>query len=42
MHNEFTAIKKEEILPGTIPSLKFLIIDIIKKKQELGKKFVQL
>ncbi|MBW2632076.1 MAG: NgoFVII family restriction endonuclease [Deltaproteobacteria bacterium] len=34
--------KKEEILPGTVPSLKSLIIDIIRKKQERGQEFVQL
>jgi HKD family nuclease len=34
--------RKEEILPGTVPSLKTLIIDIIKKRQNQGEKFVQL
>jgi hypothetical protein len=34
--------KKEEILPGTVPSLKSLIIDIIKTRQNQGKNFVQL
>lgn len=34
--------KKEEILPGTVPSLKSLIIDIIRKRQNKGEKFVQL
>jgi len=34
--------RKEEILPGTVPSLKSLIIDIIRKKQNQGEKFVQL
>lgn len=34
--------KKEEILPGTVPSLKLLIIDIIRKRQNQGEQFVQL
>lgn len=34
--------KKEERLPGTIPSIKSLIIDIIKKYQQTGNEFVQL
>lgn len=34
--------RKEEILPGTVPSLKLLIIDIIRKRQNQGEKFVQL
>ena len=33
---------KEEILPGTVPSLKSLIIDIIRKRQNQGERFVQL
>lgn len=33
---------REEILPGTVPSLKFLIIDVIKKKQASGQEFVSL
>ena len=34
--------QKEEVLPGTVPSLKFLIIEIIRKNQNQGKDFVQL
>jgi len=34
--------KKEEELPGTIPSLKSLIINVIKEKQKQGQDFVQL
>jgi len=34
--------KREEFLPGTVPSLKSLIIDVIKNKQQLGVKFVPL
>jgi len=34
--------RKEEILPGTVPSLKALIIDIIRKRQNQGEQFVQL
>jgi septum formation topological specificity factor MinE len=34
--------RKEEILPGTVPSLKSLIIDIIRKRQNQGEEFVQL
>ena len=34
--------KKEEVLPGTVPTLKFLIIDIIRKRQNQDKNFVQL
>lgn len=34
--------RKEETLPGTVPSLNSLIIDVIKKKQENGKEFVSL
>ena len=34
--------KKEDILPGTVPSLKSLIVDLIRKKQDKGQKFVQL
>lgn len=33
---------KEEYLPGTVPSLKLLIIDVIEKKQESGQEFVSL
>lgn len=33
---------KEEFLPGTVPSLKSLIVDAIKKKQETGQEFVPL
>ena len=33
---------KEESLPGTVPSLKSLIIDVIKKTQEIGQEFVSL
>jgi len=33
---------KEEFLPGTVPSLKALIIDVIKKKQANGQEFVSL
>lgn len=34
--------KREEFLPGTVPSLKSLIIDVIKNKQQLGVAFVPL
>lgn len=34
--------KREEFLPGTVPSLKSLIIDVIKNKQQTGKEFIQL
>jgi len=34
--------KREEFLPGTVPSLKSLIIDVIKNKQQLGVEFVPL
>lgn len=34
--------KREEFLPGTVPSLKSLIIDVIKNKQKNGEEFVQL
>ncbi|MBI5893887.1 MAG: restriction endonuclease [Deltaproteobacteria bacterium] len=34
--------KREEFLPGTVPSLKSLIIDVIKNKQRLGVEFVPL
>jgi len=34
--------RKEEVLPGTVPSLKSLIIDIIRKRQNQGEQFVQL
>lgn len=34
--------KKEDILPGTIPSLKSLIIEIIIKRQKHGQSFIQL
>ena len=34
--------RREEFLPGTVPSLKSLIIDVIKNKQQLGEKFVPL
>lgn len=34
--------KKEEILPGTVPSLKYLIISIIREKQNQGEEFIQL
>lgn len=34
--------KREEFLPGTVPSLKSLIIDVIKNKQLLGEEFVPL
>lgn len=34
--------KKEEVLPGTIPSLKALIIEIIKDRLKQGQSFVQL
>ncbi len=34
--------KREEFLPGTVPSLKSLIIDVIKNKQQTGEEFVQL
>ena len=33
---------REDILPGTVPSLKSLIIDVIKKKQLSGQGFVPL
>lgn len=33
---------REEILPGTVPSLKLLIIDVIKKKQVHGQEFISL
>ncbi|MBU0722226.1 restriction endonuclease [Patescibacteria group bacterium] len=34
--------KREEFLPGTVPSLKSLIIDVIKNKQQLRAEFVPL
>ncbi len=34
--------RQEEFLPGTIPSLKSLIIEVIKHKQQDGEEFVQL
>lgn len=34
--------KREEFLPGTVPSLKSLIIDVIKNKQKNSEEFVQL
>ncbi len=34
--------KREEFLPGTVPSLKSLIIDVIKKRQAKGVEFVSL
>jgi len=34
--------KREEYLPGTVPSLKKLIMDVIKKKQAKGAEFVSL
>lgn len=34
--------KREGFLPGTVPSIKSLIIDVIKNKQQLGEEFVQL
>lgn len=34
--------KKEEFLPGTVPSLKSMIIDIIKENQQKGKEFTSL
>jgi len=34
--------RREEFLPGTVPSLKSLIIDVIKNKQQLGVEFVPL
>jgi len=34
--------RKEEVLPGTVPSLKSLIIDIIRRRQEQGEQFIQL
>jgi len=34
--------KREEFLPGTVPSLKSLIIDVIKNKQQTGLEFVPL
>lgn len=34
--------KREEFLPGTVPSLKSLIIDVIKNKQQSGVEFVPL
>lgn len=34
--------KREEFLPGTVPSLKYLIIDVIKNKQQAGEEFVKL
>lgn len=34
--------KREEFLPGTVPSLKSLIIDVIKNKQQIGLEFVPL
>ena len=34
--------KREEFLPGTVPSIKSLIIEVIKKEQSRGVKFVPL
>jgi len=34
--------KREEFLPGTVPSIKALIIDVIKNKQQTGENFVPL
>lgn len=34
--------KKEDILPGTVPSLKSLVINVIKKKQANGQEFMPL
>jgi len=34
--------RREEFLPGTVPSIKSLIIDVIKKEQLKGIKFIQL
>jgi HKD family nuclease len=34
--------EKEEILPGTVPSLKSMIIDIIKENQQEGREFTLL
>ena len=34
--------KREEFLPGTVPSIKSLIIDVIKNKQQSGVEFVSL
>ncbi len=34
--------RREEFLPGTVPSLKSLIIDVIKNKQQSGVEFVPL
>lgn len=34
--------KREEFLPGTVPSIKSSIIDVIKNKQQTGKNFVPL
>ena len=33
---------REGFLPGTVPSIKSLIIDVIKNKQQVGQEFVQL
>lgn len=33
---------REEVLPGTVPSLKSLIVDVIKKRQTKGQEFVSL
>ncbi len=34
--------KKEEFLPGAVPSLKSMIIDVIKENQQKGKEFTSL
>ena len=34
--------QREQFLPGTVPSIKSLIIDVIKNKQQTGQEFVQL
>ena len=34
--------QREQFLPGTVPSIKSLIINVIKNKQKTGQEFVQL
>lgn len=34
--------QREQFLPGTVPSIKSLIIDVIKNKHQAGQEFVQL
>lgn len=34
--------RREQFLPGTVPSIKSLIIQVIKKEQEKGKEFIAL